>query len=230
MKKNFLNIKDIFNNGLLWVNSHKFYSAIVLVIFLGSLFFIVNEAILNKNEGSASNTSQGNEKQEETSEQSSAGQPKNEDQNNVIQGSRNVPFSITKVFFREYPTTPAGAEDGSCYEGQEITFPVAAEVTHTGTGVARYHWEINDRTSQTTRKYDDELITFNESGTSKIAKQLDYKAYDTSHSTGLPSPAFQTRLHMNLVFEDPNLIYANIENPVYASANFVWGNYIDLCD
>lgn len=230
MKKNLPSIKDIYNNGLLWVNSHKLYSAIVLVIFLGSLLFMVNVAILNNNDGGNSNTSQRDEEQEETPEQSSGGQTKDEDQNNVIHGSRNVPFTITKVFFREYPTTPAGAEEGSCYEGQEITFPVAAEVTHTGTGVARYHWEINDRTSQTTRKYDDELITFNESGTSKIAKQLDYKAYDTSHSIGLPSPAYQTRLHMNLVFEEPNLIYANIENPVYASADFIWGNYIDLCD
>lgn len=141
-----------------------------------------------------------------------------------------VPFAVTRVFFREYPSTPAGAEEGVCYEGQEIKFPITAEVTNTGAGTAEYHWEMGDNMKGDIKKFETKTIQFNKSGVTKISDELTYVVYDTSSYTGLPGPAYQVRPHMNLVFTKPNIMYANINNPVYTNNNFIWGNYIQLCD
>jgi hypothetical protein len=153
--------------------------------------------------------------------------------------SKPQPFSITKVFFQEYPSTPKGAEEGSCYDGQEIKFRDTAQVTHTGSGTAQYHWEMGDPMNGTVKKFGTQSVTFNGPGVTNVSGDLTYTVYDTSKATGLPSPAFQNRPHLNLVFTSPDLMYANKEKPVYTSTYsaaegwhdfFIWGNYIMLCD
>jgi len=211
-----------------WPNKFHFIIFISIVLLLGSSTFFIAAQISQQQQSSPS------EPVTATPPEEPAKTPETDTPDTTV-GNPNTAqptppdFTIHKVFFREHPSTPSGAEEGNCSEGQNITFPVSAEVTHTGDGTARYHWEVNPRDGSV-QKTPDETVKFSESGVTKINATLSYTITDTSSLTGLAGPAFQNRLHINLVFNEPNLMYANKEVPYYGTGSFIWGTYLDICD
>lgn len=113
-----------------WPNKLHFLIFISIVLLLGcSIFFIIAQKSQQQPSSSEPITTTASEEPAKTTSET--------DTPDTTSGSPDIAppappaFAINKVFFREYPSTPSGAEEGGCVEGRHITFPVSAEVTHT---------------------------------------------------------------------------------------------------